>query len=831
MRTIRIVKFLLFFIPTLGLAFIFNTKIGDIPPLGKFLNPFSGFWQNAENLKQSPSFDLSSNELIDKVEILIDEQGIPHIFAENEHDLYFAQGYITAKDRLWQMDFQTRFASGRLSEVVGEKAIELDRYQRRMGMVYGAEAMLKETLADPKSKVIAEAYAQGINAYIQSLSPKEYPIEFKILNYQPEPWTTLSSALLLKLMSATLARGTNELAMTNILEEYGQDVIDDLFPNYPFEEDPIIPKGTVWDFEKTKLPQQANTEALTINSKKSQITEKQEWLTSTKLLTTNKPENLGSNNWAVTGSKSSTGFPILANDPHLDMTLPSIWYQIQLHAPGINVYGVSIPGSPNVIIGFNQDVAWGVTNVGSDVLDWYKIQFKDSTHREYLFDGKWRKTTLRVEEIKIRGKKTVLDSVYYTHLGPVSYTRNTKDGDFAMTMNIPEDYALKWVAHLPSNEIKSFYLLNKAKDYNDYRQALTYFSAPAQNFVFADRQGDISITSNGLFPLKEKRQGKFLLNGADPTDEWHQRIPFEANPTIKNPTRGFVSSANQWPVDQSYPYYLGWEFAAYERAHRINTMLDTMNHASLASFKALQTDNYSVFAENITDTLIKIIDTEKNFNSLEKGALTLLKKWDKRFEVNSIAASIFETLAIQINTAIWSDKFGADGRISRYPSRDRTVHLLLYEPDSFWFTNNENNQTRNALVINAFKATIKQLERNYGDIGNWQWGKNVKKTHVPHLAAIEGFGSRVLEVGGVKHAVNAISEKNGPSWRMVVLLGEPNKAFGVIPGGQSGNPGSKFYDNQISTWEKGKLNELLFLKTNDPKQQGIINHIELKTKN
>ena len=832
MRNSYPINFLVFFLITLCCSFVFNIKIGDIPPLGKFLSPFTGFWQNAEKVIQNSNHSLIKSELLAEVEILIDSQGVPHIFAQNDHDLYFAQGYMTAKDRLWQMDFQTRFASGRLSEVIGEKAIELDRYQRRMGMVYGAEAMLLEGMADPKSKLIIEAYSQGINAYIKELSPKDYPIEFKILNYKPENWTPLSTALLLKLMSATLARGTDELAMTNILEQYGQNVIDDLFPNYPYKEDPIIPKGTLWNFNTNKENSTAISQ--TISSLKRDQQHRQDSELSSrllavqnKLLTIEKPENQGSNNWAISGSRTNTGCPILANDPHLDLTLPSIWYQIQLHAPGVNVYGVSIPGAPSVIIGFNSDVAWGVTNVGSDVLDWYKIQFKDNKYQEYLVDGKWEKTRIKVEEIMVRGQETILDTVYYTHHGPVSYTKHSKAKEFTMTQNIPEDYALKWVAHLPSDEVKTFYKLNRAKNYDDYRQALVYFSAPAQNFVFADRQGDISITSNGLFPLKEKKQGKFLLDGSDSTDEWKKRIPYLDNPTVKNPERGYVSSANQWPVDKSYPYYLGWEFAPYERAHRINTQLDSMKKASLESFKDLQTDNYSVFAENVIDTLISIVKSENSLDALEAKSLKLLEAWDNRFDADSKAASIFEIWTKKISDLIWRDKFSSRKVLMRYPSRDRTVHLVLNQPNSHWFSSKMKKRTRDEIIVTAYKETIHQLENDYGDEKNWGWAF-VKKTHVPHLAAIGGFGSRFLKVGGVKHAVNAVSEKNGPSWRMIVMLGKNPKAFGIIPGGQSGNPGSKLYDNQIAVWEKGELNELLFLENGNPDQKGIISRIEIK---
>ncbi|RYZ33332.1 MAG: penicillin acylase family protein, partial [Sphingobacteriales bacterium] len=470
---------------------------------------------------------------------------------------YFAQGYVTAMHRLWQMDFQTRFASGRISEVVGEKAIEVDRYQRRMGMVYGAEHSLEGMMADPKSKEMILAYTAGINAYIKTLKNENYPLEFKLLDYKPEPWTPIKCALLLKQMSAVLAMGSDEFYMSNILNKFGADVTADLFPDYPFREDPIIPAGTKWDFKplaKPPVPPIFNQILSTLRTKQ-------------------KEEGIGSNNWAIGGSKTASGMPILANDPHLDLTLPSIWYQIQLHAPGLNSYGVSLPGAPGVIVGFNERTAWGVTNVAADVLDFYKIRFKDNKHEYYWHENAWKPTKLRLEKIRIRNGKTRTDSVYYTHHGPVVYLDKPKYGKAA---NVPTGSALRWIAHDRSNELLTFYKLNRGKNYSDYREALTYYSAPAQNFVFASAENDIAITANGKFPLKYKDQGKFILDGTDPKADWQGWIPAAQNPTVKNPEREFVSSANQSSTDQSYPYYINWEFAPYERGKHINDRLTAM---------------------------------------------------------------------------------------------------------------------------------------------------------------------------------------------------------------------------------------------------------------
>lgn len=800
-----------------ALIVVLNTKLGDIPPLAKFLDPFQGFWTNAEPKEQNPDNNLIIVGLKSDVEIRFDDQMIPHIFADNNHDLYFAQGYITAKDRLWQMDFQTRFASGRLSEVVGPKALELDRYQRRMGMTFGAENMVKIMMEDPEIKETMDAYTAGVNAYIHSLKPGDYPLEFKILDYAPEDWKPLNSALLLKLMSATLAGGSNEFYMNNILSKFGPEITKNLFPDYPYREDPIIPVGTKWDFDPIKTPQ---TPKLNLSDK-----------TAYTIKTREIEEGIGSNNWAVAGEKSASGFPILANDPHLDLTLPSIWYQIQLASSDMNACGVSIPGAPGVIIGFNQNVAWGVTNVGADVLDWYNIKFKDETKKEYWYNNQWNPVKPRIETIQVNGGQTIRDTVLYTHHGPIVYTSQQRPENFSMINNIPTGHALRWVAHDGSNDTRTFFMLNRAKNYADYRKALTYYSAPAQNFIFASAENDIAITPNGYLPLKWRGQGKFLLDGSDPANDWQGRIPAEHNPTVKNPERKFVSSANQFPNDPSYPYYINWEYAGYERSHRINKRLAVMTQATVDSLQNLQNDNYSILAENILPTLQSLVDT-KSLNGLEKEGFSIVSKWNMHFNADEIGASIFELWHKNLGVQIWGDEFSDPKAPMRFPSRDRSVELLLNEPNSVWYDNvkTAKKETREDLVNASFKFAIDSLKRKYGSIDkDWEWG-NLKSTNVPHLAKIAGFGSKNLYNGGSKTSVNAVSETNGPSWRMIVALGENVKAYGVFPGGESGNPGSHYYDDMVNTWSDGKLNELVFLKTKKEASKRIISTWKLKNK-
>lgn len=807
------VKALICIVIPILLGYTLNTKFGDLPPILKFLNPFTGFWQNAENTSPVKNKKIILKNAHDKIEVLFDDRMIPHVFAQNDHDMYYAQGYVTAMHRLWQMDFQTRFAAGRISEVVGDKAIEVDKYQRRMGMMYGAENSLEGMMADTQSREMLLAYTQGINDYIESLDKRKLPVEYKLLNFIPEKWTPTKCALLLKQMSAVLAMGSDEFYMTNILKKYGPAITKDLFPDYPFKEDPIIPVGTKWDFKPLPIP--ATPKSFTD-------------MMSTGIATKQKVEGIGSNNWAVSGVKTASGFPVLANDPHLDLSLPSIWYQIQLHAPGVNTYGVSLPGAPGVIIGFNQNIAWGVTNVAADVLDFYQIKFKDNKHKEYWYNNKWNATKPRYETIKIKGAKDIIDTVYYTHHGPIVYFQKP---NYSRANNVPTGHALRWIAHDKSNELKTFYLMNRAKNYDDYRKALPYFTAPAQNFIFASADNDIAITPNGKFPLKWKNQGKFILDGTDPSNDWQGWIPASQNPTVKNPPRNFVSSANQSSTDTTYPYYINWEFSPYERGKRINNRLAAMTNITADSMRNLQMDSYSIMAENLIPYILPLVNSAE-LNATQKESYNLITKWNKYFDAKSVAASVFDLWTKRLSTEIWDDDFGDKDIPMRYPSRDRTIELIQKDPNSKWFDNVKTSKKESLadLVNSSFKYACDSLERKYGPIGEeWQWG-NFKNSNVPHLAKIPGFGSKKLLIGGSKSTVNALSQSNGPSWRMVIELGKTPKGHGVYPGGQSGNPGSPFYDNMIDTWAAGKLYDLFFMQSPDDKGGKIISHYKISKK-
>ena len=813
----KFVKALLSLAVTIFLCYALNRNWGSIPAFGSFLSPFTGFWVNGE----SPLSETNSEStlqipgLLDEVSVQYDELGIPHIFANNDHDLYLAQGYVTAQDRLWQMEFQTHYAAGRLTEIVGEKALESDRYNRRMGSVYGAEKSLSGMMEDPKSKVSLEAYSDGVNAYISQLKPRDFPVEYKLLGYAPEPWSPIKSALFLKNMSFVLASGTDDLRMTNILRKYGKDIAENLFPNYPFEESPIIPTGTPRDFTPLPLPK-TPVDFMGRGSVKA---------------SEERDKGIGSNNWAIGGAKSATGLPILANDPHLTLSLPSIWYQAQLVGPDVNVYGATMPGTPNVISGFNRDVAWGVTNVGADVVDWYEVKFKDAKMNEYWHDGQWKKITKRIETFKIKGGKDIQDTVLFTHHGPIVYLDNQKP----FKENIPTGHALRWIAHDKSQELTTFYQLNRAKNYDDYVKALSFYAAPAQNFVFASNQNDIALWVNGKFPLKAHEQGKYTLDGTDKNADWQGFIPHAHNPHVKNPVRGFVSSANQSSTDPNYPYYINWEFAPSERGRRINQRLTVMEKATVDSLRTLQNDNYNLKAQGVLDNLISLV---KMPTTKQAEAIKVLKAWNKKNDPAEIAPTIFETWSKLLYGAIWKDDFAYDENIPmKYPSLDRTIELIRKDPKSKWFddvTTKSKVETLDELVSVTLSASLDSLviwrKAPMGE--EWAWSKQ-KSTSIRHLldrdGALKALSSVDVNIGGGTGIVNATTERTGPSWRMVIQLGKNNavKGYGVIPGGQSGNPGSPHYADMIETWRQGKLNDLLFLQAKTDKSDRIKKVVKL----
>lgn len=766
--------------------------------MGPFMDPDEGFWANAER-KGPMDNEFSIDGLKDSVQVYFDDRRVPHVFAQNDYDLYYMQGYLQARDRLFQMEMQTYDAAGRLSELIGPNLLERDKQTRRWGMVYGAEQAVAEVQKHEPSWTIFQAYSAGVNAYISTLEPREYPLEYKLLDITPEAWTPLKTALLLKNMTRTLAAGNSDVAHSNTLAYFGPEFIEQFFDRDYDLLDPIIPPSRRWDFER--VPVEAPDTLFVPRQAKS-------------VNPFPVPEGIGSNNWAVSGDKTASGYPILSNDPHLRLTLPSIWYEMQLHAPGVNTYGVTLLGAPGVVIGFNEQVAWGVTNVGTDVLDWYEIRFQDDQLDAYWHDKQWKTTTKRVEEYKVRGQGIVRDTVVYTHHGPVTQVQSGAEEQ------PPVYHAMRWIAHEPSNEIRAFYQLNRAQNYDDYVEALTHYQAPAQNFVFASQEGDIALWVNGRFPNKWDGQGRTVSDGTDPRYDWQSWIPRDHHPHIKNPPRGFVSSANQESAAPDYPYYMDDVYAPFERGRRINDRLSELENSTKEDMQELLMDNYSYHASEILPNMLAWLERD----SLEGVALEIadsLGTWNYYNEAEYRSPSVFKRWWSELTRGILSDEYDAPIPL-RYPSRDRLMQQLK-ENANFWMVDDRDTdrvESIEELTTQAFVRAVENLRQEYGTWSDdWDWGW-VMNNHVPHLTQTNGLGTKALYSGGGAESVNATRGTSGPSWRMIVELGPELKAWGVYPGGASGNPGSPNYDSMVEAWRTGQLYELNFYR-NAPSNDDI----------
>ena len=785
----KYIKFFISLALSIGILYFLNTKVGQLPPLGKFLNPFHGFWKNAQSETDNPEKLTSIDGLSSPVTIHYDDQLIPHVFAANDTDLYKAQGYITAQHRLWQMEFQTFASAGRLSEILGGIALNFDRGQRRKGMVFGAENSLTFIEKDPQQKALMEAYTEGVNAYINELTYAELPLEYKLLDYQPEPWSLHKTSLLLMYMTDMLAGGDADLQNTNALKLFGKEQFDLLFPDFPADQDPVIPQERDWsDIDPVKI-------------EKPSTDFPSEFISET--LARPNPHN-GSNNWAIGKEKSATGNPILANDPHLGLNLPSIWYAMQLSTPEKNTFGVTLPGALGIVIGFNDSIAWGMTNATRDVKDWYKIQFKDQQRNEYLYDGEWLPAKKTVEEIKVRGEKTYYDTVIYTHHGPVTY-----DHSF-LSQNGQQNYAMRWIGHEGGNQQKTLLELNKAKNYHDYVEALKHFTAPAQNFIFASATGDIALWIQGKFPNKWPEQGKFLMDGSTSQHEWKGFIPQAHNAYIKNPERGFVSSANQHPTDSTYPYYVYDDGYEHYRNRVINDFFRTHDTISVTDFKALHNNNFNLKAFEIVPHMLENLNDE-SLNEREKEIYQLMKTWDFNNDIDQKAPAVFEKWWINLVRITW-DEMVNDSIDLDYPSSYQTIYLLKNKPNHTLMDIQETSIKEDAPMLfeKSFKKTVEDMQIWETKNGSYEWG-NYKATFVRHLLRLPAFSRYNLPIGGNSGIVNATSRNHGPSWRMIVELGGKPKAWAIYPGGQSGNPGSRFYDNMIDGWARGEYFEVLYM--------------------
>jgi penicillin G amidase len=814
----KIVYLFISLLVTLIVIVLLNSGFGKAPPFGKFLSPQHGFWQNAEPYNEISSIQVATPRISGSTKIYLDERLVPHVFAENENDAYFAQGYLHAKYRLWQMEFQTFVAAGRLTEVLGpgpdSAFLNNDRNMRRMGMVYGAKRSLEEMQRYPPTREHLKAYTDGVNSYIENLTEAELPLEYKLLNYYPERWTPLKTALLLKYLSFDLTGSGSDVEHTNAKAYFPKTAFESMYPLVHDSSSPVIPAGTIFVPPSVKSTTPASADSLYF-----------QWKEPLNVLTIKADKDNGSNNWAADGTKTRSGRPILCNDPHLGLNLPSLWYEIQITTPAYSVYGVSLPGAPAVIIGFNDSIAWGVTNAARDVLDYYKIEFNSSKDAQYWYNKQWRNVDQVVERYKMKDGSEFIDTVAYTVFGPVMYDRHF-NGKGRVSANV--NLAVRWMAHEPSNELRAVTNLNKAKNYNEYVNAIKFFSCPGQNFAFASKSGDIAVWQQGKFPNKWVGQGDFIMPGSDTAYNWQGYIPQSENPHILNPGRNFISSANQLPADTAYQYYLGGSYDVY-RGLMINRRLSAMSNITVSDMMKLQNENFNAFAETALPFLLFHVK-ENELTSCETKYLSILKKWNFRNDNEETGPTVFTIWFEALEQLIWDDELEKQPGASEKPE-SATLIEALRKDSAFLFIDDINTpqkETLGDIVTKAFKrATITAMSTQKE--GRLAWNK-YKDAGIRHLLRIEPLSRYHLNTGGGRQIINATQQFKGPSWKMIVNLTDEVEAYGIYPGGQDGNPGSRNYDRFVDSWAEGKYFRLWVMKKNDTSNRHIRQRIILVRK-
>ncbi len=808
----KIIPLVLSAIVTIVFVIVLNIQIptggSKTPRFGYFLSPQKGFWQNAQSVNTTFNDNRKLDELNGNASVYFDDRLVPHIYADNEHDAFFIQGYLHAKFRLWQMEFQTYAAGGRLSEIMGDSAngvnfLNIDKQFRRLGMVYGAENCLRAMNSDPIIKATCDAYTAGVNSYINSLDEGDYPFEYKLLDYKPEQWTNLKSAMLQMYMSYDLAGFEQDFENTNAKSIFTKQQYEVLYPYGQDSLRPIHPKGTVLPKAGINIKPPPIADSLYFNYKRA---------VQPAMLPEKPNKENGSNNWAVGGIKTKNGRPILCNDPHLGLNLPSLWYEMQITAPTLNVYGVSLPGAPLIIIGFNNNCAWGLTNAERDVRDYYEVKFKDESMEEYWYNNNWKKTEFRDEIIKIKGKLSDTEHIAMTVWGPVMYDKNYPD-----KLHTTKAYACRWKALDVNNSLKTFYELGRTKNYTGYLNAISTYTCPGQNIVFASKEGDIAIKQQGEFPAKWRGQGDFLMPGTDSAFAWKGFIPDSANLVMHNPRRGFVSSANQLPYDTSYPYYLGGTYPVY-RGFIINRYLSHMQNVTVEDMKHLQTNNYNVFAEIAKPLLLKYI-YDSTFNPIEKKYFNIFKKWNLNNDADQKGASVFNLWWDSLMTVTYGDEFSQSTLSLPWPERSILLDNIIHDSAKL-FADNIYTPERETIATDiniAFKKSV-AVSQELDKAGGLEWGK-YKASGIRHLLRIPEFSRLNLNSGGGEGIINAYTKFHGPSWRMIVELTDKINAYGIYPAGQDGNPGSKNYDAFINDWLDGKYYKLLFIDENEMEKQ------------
>ena len=741
-----------------------------------------------KNIQQAALPDYNKNLILsgltDSVNVLRDANGIPHIYAQTEKDLYRAVGFVMAQDRLWQMDLLRRVTEGRLSEILGKDQLETDLLMRSLRIREKSEKILQTS--SPEIVSALEAFAEGFNYFIER---NALPPEFRVLGYHPEYWEPVHSLNLIGYMAWDLSSGWGtEIVLHNLQKELPAEQLLALIPDMKNQPTAVYPESDspAENINPGLLSASKNLEKLGVEVFH------------------------GSNNWAVSGKKSKTGKPILANDMHLGLFAPGIWYQIHQHVEGkLNVTGLAIPGQPFIIAGHNDSIAWGMTNVMVDDLDFYAETFnEDST--KYLVDGEWKNLLIQPEIIKTKEGEEIYETLKFTHRGPiVSRFKNEKE--------VP--LSVHWLGNEMSNEIRTVFLLNRAKNWDDFRDAVKTFVSVSQNIVYADVQGNIGLQCSAGIPIREGN-GIQIYPGDSSKYDWKGIVPFEELPFELNPVRGYVSSANNKTVSEEYPYHISHWFAVPNRIDRIREMLEEKDKLGIEDFEKMHRDFRSKKAEKFTPVFLEAIHSAPELSDAEKAAAEKLSNWNFELTRESQAATVFEILYRKVCENLAKDDLSPENFTALKGERILLENLMLTvltDEHSTWIDdkNTPEKESFNDIIVRSLKETAADLTTQLGaDVEGWNWGKIHTFTMRHPLGVVNALDKAFhlnrgpFGVPGSYHTVtpysysynNLYSVNHGASHRHIFDAGNWDASKTIIPTGTSGIPASDFYLDQLEKY-------------------------------
>ncbi|HET9918565.1 MAG TPA: penicillin acylase family protein [Ktedonobacteraceae bacterium] len=759
------------------------------------------------------------------VEIITDRYGVPHIYAQNEEDVFFAQGYMHAQERLWQMEMNRRIGSGRLSEIFGDIAVEADRFARRLGL--HRDAAEEVARLPEESRRVLQAYANGVNAFIER-NNNRLPLEFTLLRFKPEPWHIADSIQWSKMMGWNLGGNwETEVIRALLVNQLGPELAARLEAGYDPRHPLIVPPGVEYGGVNAGMLEQY---------------ERLKQLSGFGLMG-------ASNNWVVDGTMTVTGSPILCNDPHLGQTVPSIWYECHLVAGDIDVVGVSFPGTPGVVIGHNQHIAWGVTNAISDIEDLYIEKFNPLHPNQYEYQGKWEEAQVIREVIQVKGKEPIIEEVRVTRHGPIltSMPRPQTIGTQSLAESnghndIPAELplALRWTGQDHCNIITAILKLDRASNWEEFRDAMRDWDVPPQNVVYADQEGNIGYIMAGAIPIRAQGQGLLPAPGWTGEYEWTGFIPFEELPQTYNPEQHFIVTANNRVVGDDYPYYITNEWLNGYRAQRIRDLLlakTRKGKLSLSDMAAIQADQYAIPAEQIVPRLLQV----QPESPLASAALYLLRTWDYVLSPRSTAAAIYSTTLYKLEhivfSAILSDVESRERYLglgstllnpaNGYLGRSKPLLIrLLKEHNDAWFAHSaivNGPKTWDAAISRAFHAAVEELREKLGDdISRWQYGKIHQVTYNHPLGMVKPldtfFNRGPFPLGGDIDTVNVgATPPSTPeavitvaSFRQIVNLADMKASLSIHSPGQSGQPADRHFDDFIKPWLNVEHHPMLF---------------------